>query len=246
MIKILALVDKKGFLGSADIAMAIDGLYNLNIEYTIDTFETYDLYSKDFDFKEYDLVLGGVRESRMILHKLNSSFFDKEVDTYPNELKQFLGRDVQKVKLAEVYEKAFAKEQFFVKPVLPKLFPATVVKSHDDVITFLNIDESKDAYISDLVEFKTEWRSYIHKGKIEGLHFYYGDWKIRPEIDIIQKMIKEFKNAPVSYTLDVGIINGKTCLVEANDFYAIGNYGLDFATYTTMLIDRWNELKRTK
>ena len=48
---------------------------------------------------------------------------------------------------------------------------------------------------------------------------------------------------PISYSLDVGVDDqGDTLLVEVNDCYALGNYGLDATTYTNMLYDRWKEI----
>ena len=66
-------------------------------------------------------------------------------------------------------------------------------------------------------------------------------------------MIETYKDeAPISYTLDVGIIEKdknevlsfeQTVLIEINDFWAIGGYGLDGKTYVRMLIDRFQEIK---
>jgi hypothetical protein len=62
---------------------------------------------------------------------------------------------------------------------------------------------------------------------------------------------KYYDESPVSYTLDVGLIQvGKglyeTILIEINDFWAIGGYGLDGRTYVRMLIDRFQQIKNKK
>lgn len=50
---------------------------------------------------------------------------------------------------------------------------------------------------------------------------------------------------PVSYALDVAVTgSGMTILVELNDFWAIGGYGLDGRTYVRMLVDRSQEVIR--
>ncbi len=47
---------------------------------------------------------------------------------------------------------------------------------------------------------------------------------------------------PSCYALDVGIIGSVTALVEINDFYSIGNYGLGPKEYVEMLMLRWSQL----
>jgi len=42
---------------------------------------------------------------------------------------------------------------------------------------------------------------------------------------------REYKESPVAYTLDVGVNNGQTSLVEVNDMWAIGSYGFDSKIY---------------
>lgn len=47
----------------------------------------------------------------------------------------------------------------------------------------------------------------------------------------------------ICYVLDVGLMDNKTTLVEFNDFYSIGNYGLFPDEYANMLMKRWSELR---
>ena len=51
------------------------------------------------------------------------------------------------------------------------------------------------------------------------------------------------KGAPAAYGLDFGVTaDGRTLLVEANDGFALGCYGLDPVIYAEMLEARWCEL----
>lgn len=257
--KILAEINKKGFLASADLAMAVDGLYDLIEEMNsiklerieindimnrnwqekleIDTFQALDFYIKEFDFEQYDLVLAGVTECRKVLRKMNCLL--NHVETYPKKLKRYLGREIKSIKLKEVFDNR--KEKIFIKPVIPKLFQAVIVENSEDLVSLLHINEEVEIYTSEIVNFETEWRCYIHHNELIGMYYYSGDWIIRPDIGIVEEMIKE-NDGPVSYVLDVGVIDGKTYLVEANDFYSIGNYGLNFRKYAEMLLNRWKEL----
>jgi len=89
---------------------------------------------------------------------------------------------------------------------------------------------------------------------------------------MITSMIQKYRDeSPVSYTLDIGIVSNtvtstylhqldetctvgrkktetsfKTILIEINDFWAIGGYGLDGKTYVRMLIDRFQEIKNNQ
>ena len=46
-----------------------------------------------------------------------------------------------------------------------------------------------------------------------------------------------------SYTLDFGILeNGKTILIEVNDAFAIGNYGLEPSDYYYFIRNRWLQI----
>ena len=48
---------------------------------------------------------------------------------------------------------------------------------------------------------------------------------------------------PSSYALDVGVLStGETALVEVNDAYGIGAYGIAAEHYYTFLKARWDEL----
>jgi ATP-grasp domain, R2K clade family 3 len=45
------------------------------------------------------------------------------------------------------------------------------------------------------------------------------------------------------FALDVGVLaTGETVLVEVNDGFSLGRYGLPVALYTDMVIARWEEM----
>jgi hypothetical protein len=103
-----------------------------------------------------------------------------------------------------------------------------------------------------VVNIVSEYRCFVHKNELVGIKHYSGDFNKFPDIFTIECMIqKYYDESPVSYTLDVGLIQvGKglyeTILIEINDFWAIGGYGLDGRTYVRMLIDRFQQIKNKK
>jgi len=53
-------------------------------------------------------------------------------------------------------------------------------------------------------------------------------------------MIKTFKpEAPVAYTLDVGINNRSTFVIEVHDFFACGLYGFADLNLLPLMFYRW-------
>jgi hypothetical protein len=60
-----------------------------------------------------------------------------------------------------------------------------------------------------------------------------------------REAIKAFQSGPRAYSLDFGVLRtGETCLVEVNDAYALGHYGLQSVLYARMIDARWEELTR--
>jgi hypothetical protein len=58
-------------------------------------------------------------------------------------------------------------------------------------------------------------------------------------------MVEAYKNCPSAYTLDVGLIaSGETVLVEVNDMWAIGSYGLDGRDYALLCARRMKEIMK--
>ena len=55
----------------------------------------------------------------------------------------------------------------------------------------------------------------------------------------IEKMVSCFCSAPAGYSLDVGVTeSGETALVEVNDGFSLGTYGLDPIEYAKLLSAR--------
>ncbi len=58
--------------------------------------------------------------------------------------------------------------------------------------------------------------------------------------------VKNYATAPAAYAMDFGVTDsGATILVEVNDGYSLGNYGLDSLLYAKLLSARWAELTNT-
>ena len=60
-------------------------------------------------------------------------------------------------------------------------------------------------------------------------------------------IIRKYTDAPKGYAIDFGVTaDGKTVLIEVNDGYALGSYGLMEIDYAKLLSARWAELTETQ
>jgi len=120
------------------------------------------------------------------------------------------------------------------------------VKSNDNIKGFKMVIDNKyplpegNYQFSELIDIESEWRCFVYKGKLVGLQNYSGDFTMFPNLSHIEMMIKDYKLAPVAYTLDVGVFNYcDTFVIECHDFFSCGLYGFaDHKIYPYMLY-RW-------
>ena len=93
-----------------------------------------------------------------------------------------------------------------------------------------------------------EWRIFVYKKELVGIHYYLGDLGIFPDIEKIKLMINEYTSSPIAYTLDVGIVaiednkTKETFVIEVHDFFSCGTYGFsDYNLLPWMFINWFNE-----
>lgn len=114
-----------------------------------------------------------------------------------------------------------------------------------------NYYESKDFVkyqVSEIIDLKSEWRVIVFHGQIQYVANYAGDCTVFPDIETIKAMIKAYgDNAPVAYTLDVGVSDNETVVVECHRFFSCGLYGYnDLQKYPKMLSQEWFEMKNIR
>lgn len=162
---------------------------------------------------------------------------------YPDELRHFLGRDVRRSTLGDIRRSV---EQVFIKPVEEKLFTGFVWRSAmGDQIRVASLPDEAEIWISDRMEFVSEYRCFVQDGDVVGVRHYKGDWSVAPERKVVEQAVSAFRSGPRAYSLDFGITPfGQTRLVEVNDFYALGCYGLPSVLYANAIEARWEELTR--
>lgn len=100
--------------------------------------------------------------------------------------------------------------------------------------------------VSPVVDFKSEYRVFVRYGQILDMKHYWGDPLMFPDSKVIQRAIKDYTSAPDAYGIDFGVTkDGRTLLIEVNDAWALGCYGLESHLYAKFLLTRWTQLTDT-
>lgn len=184
---------------------------------------------------------------------------------YPESLQKYLMRDIEVMKYDEMMEKYEGWEKF-VKPVKNKKFtglPLTLKKDNAEIFIGRQIDkESDDLYVTDVLGYiRSEWRVYVRNGEIKSINPYGGfdyddqhSYDFKLDVGKVHDMIMDLKDQPIAYTLDVAVtctydpmdeyFESDTVLIEVNDMWAIGDYGIDEYEYFMGLLARWKEIMR--
>jgi hypothetical protein len=186
-----------------------------------------------------DMVVGGVGSVRHRLHELGCAV--PSID-YPESLQSFLGRKVGRTTINAVSDHP-ESWPVFVKPVEEKRFTGRLVKSAHDLIGCGTCGENPEVFCSEPVSFVAEWRCFVLRGQILDVRRYRGAWDQPLDPAIVRSAIHAYDDAPQGYAADFGLAeDGRTLLVEVNDGYALGSYGLEPHAYAHLLAARWYEL----
>lgn len=229
---------------SVDCSIAYHGLEEMGA--SVEVFPNWWSLNSE-DFKKYDLCVGGVFDCQYALKRLGVNNY--AIPCYPDDLSLFFRhRNIEKscvkgvISLIPLYDTIGHK---FVKPVSPKKFNAFTTDNKDAFEALYGVDPDEEVYTADIVKFISEWRVYVRLNGVVRICNYAGDPRVFPNTTVIKTMIDSWAG-PCCYALDVGVVGHRTALVEVNDFYAIGNYGLHPTEYAEMLILRWTQLTAIK
>jgi hypothetical protein len=134
----------------------------------------------------------------------------------------------------------------FIKPAQDiKAFTGLIVNNIKETRLYTNNYDGQLS-VQEIVEFESEYRVYVHRDRgVLGVKHYLGDPYIIPQKSFVDKIVNSAgKNLKEnSYSLDIGIDkNNKNYLIEINDGWAIGNYGLSPKDYYSFIKTRWLQL----
>lgn len=143
---------------------------------------------------------------------------------------------------------------YFIKPLDIKLFTGFVL---DQMIHMSISDIPEDTLIMVYDVFsspiKSEFRCYIHRDKVVDVRNYSGNLFCSPDETYLNNIIKSNRlnnstifQFPIAYTADIGILESEeNVVIEYNDMWAIGNYGIPNDIYLRLLKDRYFEIVKS-
>lgn len=166
-------------------------------------------------------------------------------------IRRFYGLEVKPLNVPmELFP--FAKREIYNRTIYgnEEPFPASgkiFIKSNDKIKGLSGIFTQANPIklpagnyqFSEKITIDSEWRAFVYNNELVGLQHYLGEFTLFPDVMTIKNMISKYSSAPVAYTLDVGINDNGTFVVEVHDFFSCGLYGFaDHAKYPIMLY-RW-------
>lgn len=161
---------------------------------------------------------------------------------YPERLRPFLGRKVWQGTCKDAL--ALYEQKLFVKSVHQKLLTGfAFTGAYRDKIRLAGIPDEEPMWFSEVVDFVSEYRCFVLRGEVLDARRYKGDWSKAIDRQVVEAAVAAWPEAPAAYTLDMGVTSeGHTLLVEVNDGFAMGCYGLSPNYYAQMLEARWEEM----
>jgi hypothetical protein len=172
----------------------------------------------------------------------------------PEFIMPYIKRDIKYMTLDAFFEMPICPT--FVKPAIEIKIGASGVIEKDSSKRFV-LSDIKDGgtlmMTSSVVDMQSEYRVYCRKGHgIVGMKHYQGDEMLYPDNQYIREVCHKLisdKSMPQSFSADfavIGPVNGEkyTELIECQDAWSIGAYGLDGNVYLSFLLDRWQQLMK--
>ncbi|TAE12727.1 MAG: DUF4343 domain-containing protein [Bacteroidetes bacterium] len=191
-----------------------------------------------------EVVVGFIDDVQSALRGLGVGEFPNF--NYPEELTPFLGRKIWKSTVNTIANNP-EKWGVFIKPVQDlKQFTGVLVRNTQDLIGCGRQDRDIEVWCSEPVHFLAEWRCFVRYGHVLDARPYKGHWKHHFDYRVIEEAVKAFTSAPNGYAIDFGVTDkGQTLLVEVNEGYSIGAYGLQSLDYAKVLSARWAQLTQS-
>ncbi len=227
-----------------DAACALYGAMDSAMDYKLVTFE--EVESGKFDaLIRHNLFVGSVEFMREVFKRIGLT--DVRLPMNSN-------RPCEIITLKEAHDRVAKCEKIFIKPVEIKLFTGLVLDGFSySCLNDLPDDTKVMAYEPFTSKILSEWRIYVHKGEIVDARNYSGDFMNIPLHLWVQDRVDSLIDFPCAYTIDVGLIDErfefnnmswqeKPVVIEYNDFWSLGNYGVPNDLYLKLLSDRYFEI----
>ena len=211
-----------------------------------------DIYDK---VTREDIVIDYVDQCLYILSKFG---VEPNLPDYPDVLTGFLGRKVWRDTINHIAsDEKLWSAGYFVKPIRQKAFTGRVINSIADLQGCGSCYEDYEVLVCEPLDMVAEWRCFIKYDEIIDVRPYgsvieqgYVGYKYHYDTTVLMAMLNKFKtweDRPNACSMDICVTKtGETCLVEMNDAYALGCYGLPCLLYAKFISARWSQLLNRK
>lgn len=200
----------------------------------------------NFDSQRIDadtVVVGGVPFIQRAFVRLGIEA--PNLESIPASLYEFAKRKLWTSTIGEVRSEIDQGKPVFVKPVAGQLknFAGHVATNYADLAITAGLPEHQVVSCSEPIQMVSEFRTYVTHGKAVGCKHYWGDFRKYPDFSTIDRAIAAYTESPAGYAIDFAVTDGgETVLVEVNDGFSLGSYGLHPLLYSGLLEARWQEL----
>jgi len=229
-----------------DAACAMYGAMDTAQNYRLTTFEEVESGKYD-NLIRLNLFVGSVEFMREVFKRIG-----KEPTIINSD------RNHIRVPMSYVRDGVNNGVSYFVKPFQQKLFSGLVVDKYSISSLKEFSDDLEVMVYGVLPKILSEWRVYVMNHQIIDIKNYSGDFMLFPNTRFIKDKLKELRDRlPSTFVMDVGVYDEglvtpsvncsmyKSVIIEFNDMYAIGNYGVPNDLYVRMLRERYFEIIRS-
>lgn len=252
--KVYIQVDSEGLPFNVDAQAALDGFKNRG--YKIIPCHTWQINSYPIElFKKYTFVLN-IDTSLKVFKKLDIEYVSLDKQLY-NTCKQLYFRKSNIITLdeflsnfKETTENWEDEDKMFIKPLEFKSFDGLVFDKHTNLSILHKLSDSNiDVLVTEYIKsIEAEYRCFVYNKKIVDIRRQKGDYvadkKFDPtECEQFLKTLESNEKMPIAYSIDLSMDHlSRFQLIEVQDCFAIGHYGIDPEIYSIMLEERWKEI----
>ena len=208
------------------------------------------------DFKREDIALDYIDQCNVLFNKFGVT---PHIPDYPDVLKPFLGRKIWKDTINSISrDENKWSAGYFVKPaVRSKAFTGKTISSIKDLMGCGNHAEDYEVLVSESLDIAAEWRCFITYDEIIDVRPYgmiidksRKGYLYHYDAQVLNSMMESFvswEDRPMACSMDICVTkDGRTLLVEFNDAYSLGAYGLADIYYAKLISARWSQLLGVK
>lgn len=200
----------------------------------------------DLDPRVEEPVIGGVGTVAGALRRLG---IEPPAIDYPDAFWPFLIDPAYEERTLGWVRQNPGRWPVFVKPASGfKEFTGLVVRSTHDLLGLSHVDDHAPVFVCRPERIVgAEWRVFVIEGQVRDVRPYrVTPDTVAPGLVAAQAIADAWPSAPVGYAFDLANIGTVERpfwrVVEVNDGYSLGTYGLSRDVYAELVVKRWGEL----